>query len=101
MDTPTSVVSARERTDLPAVMLAEDVARVLGLKSASAARRAILRGECGPYLRRGRRLLLRREAFLAAFREREVDPANPSPRGRLRARWVARVVERTRSGRRR
>lgn len=65
---------ARTRVDLPLVMLPADVAAALGLKSASAARRAILRGECGPYSRRGRRLLLRREAFLEALRARETTP---------------------------
>jgi hypothetical protein len=90
-----------DRSVLPLVMLAEDVARALGLKSASAARRAILRGECGPYLRRGRRLLLRRESFLDALREREVEPGNPSPRGSPRPRWASTMVERTRPGRHR
>jgi hypothetical protein len=90
----------RERSELPLVMLAEDVARALGLKSASAARRAILDGECGPYLRRGRRLLVRREAFLDALRKREVQPDESRPRGAPRPAWGTGMVERTRPRRR-
>lgn len=84
------------RFDLPLVLLAEDVARALGLKSASAARRCILRGEVGPYIRRGRRLLLRREAFLEALRQREVHPGESHPRGAPRPKWAPRMIANTR-----
>lgn len=63
------------RVRLPKLMLAEDVAKVLGRKSTSAARRAIRRGDCGAYSRSGRRLIVRREEFLRARRANEVLPA--------------------------
>ena len=84
------------RSELPLVLLTEDVAAVLGLQTASAARRCILRGEVGPYIRRGRRLLLRREAFLEALRQREVHPGESRPRGALRPKWAPRMIEETR-----
>ncbi len=91
----------RTRVDLPLVMLPADVAAALGLKSTSAARRAILRGECGPYSRRGRRLILRREAFLEALQSREV-PAKPTPvPERPAPRWVSRLVGKVPPARRR
>lgn len=58
------------RSALPEVMLAEDVALVRRINLPSA-RRAIRRGECGPFVRLGRRLAVRREAFLGALEARE------------------------------
>jgi hypothetical protein len=47
-------------------------------RSESATRRAIHRGECGPYCRIGRRLAIRRSAFLEALAQRETLPAPAS-----------------------
>jgi len=66
------------RAALPEIMFALDVATAFGL-TASAARKAILRGYCGPYFRIGRRLAVRRESFLATLREHEIDPREPLP----------------------
>ncbi len=62
------------RACLPELLLVPDVALALSL-SHSAARRVILRGDCGPYSRIGRRLAVRRESFLAALEARQVSPA--------------------------
>ncbi|MBI3272219.1 MAG: hypothetical protein HYZ53_24720 [Planctomycetes bacterium] len=64
------------RALLPEVLLSEDLALALGV-SPSAARRAVLRGQCGPYVRLGRRLCVRRPAFLAALEARETTPLPP------------------------
>jgi hypothetical protein len=72
-------MSPDSRSNLPEVLRVEDVAAVFGVKL-GAARKAIVRGWCGPYSRVGRRLFVRRESFLAAFKSREVQPpAIPSP----------------------
>ena len=60
---------------LPEVLLVEDIARFFGLKSLSAARRAIVAGRYGPYSRSGRRLVLRRESVLAHLADHEEDPS--------------------------
>ena len=61
------------RAALPEVLFVLDIALILGVKR-SAARKAIRRGDCGPYLRLGRRLAVLRESLLEALREREVRP---------------------------
>ena len=63
------------RACMPELLLVPDVALALSL-SHSAARRAILRGDCGPYHRHGRRLAVLRESFLAALEARQVSPAH-------------------------
>ena len=60
-------------TVLPEILLAEDIARLLGV-SVGAARKLIAKGDCGPFARVGRRLVIRREAFLESLREREEHP---------------------------
>lgn len=70
---------ALRRAALPEVLFLPDLAIALGLQSASAARRALLRGDCGPYLRIGRRLAIRREALLQSLAAREVHPLPRSP----------------------
>jgi len=62
------------RAALPEVMFVADLALALRVGE-SAARRALLRGECGPYLRIGRRLAVLRESFLASLAAREQLPA--------------------------
>jgi len=62
------------RTDLPAILLAEDVAAVFGLASASAARRLMKSGVLGRVFYVGRRLCIRREILLRAIERLEVDP---------------------------
>ena len=64
------------RACLPELLLVPDVALALSL-SHSAARRVILRGDCGPSLRFGRRIAILRESFLTALETRQVSP----PRG--------------------
>ena len=64
------------RACLPEILFIPDVAVALSV-SESAARRAVLRGDCGPYLRIGRRLAVRRDSFLAALQLREISPATP------------------------
>jgi hypothetical protein len=59
------------RAALPEILLTSDVALVLDL-SLSGARKAIVRGDFGPYLRLCRRLAVRRESFLEALRGREL-----------------------------
>lgn len=68
---------ALDRARLPEVLRVEDVAAVLGVK-ASAARKAVARGDCGPFVRLGRRMLVRRESFLASLAARESAPP-PAP----------------------
>lgn len=66
------------RAALPEILLVPDIALVYGLTD-SAARKAILRGDCGRYVRIGRRLAVRRESFLAALEANEIDPRSPLP----------------------
>jgi hypothetical protein len=63
------------RAALPEVLLVPDLAAVLGGLTPSATRRAVLRGDFGPFVRIGRRLAVRREALLDALAARELDPA--------------------------
>ncbi len=72
-----AVREAIRRSFLPPLLFVPDVARVLQVGLA-AARKAILRGDCGPSLRFGRRIALKRESFLAALDAREVD-SHPRP----------------------
>jgi excisionase family DNA binding protein len=66
------------RAALPEIMLVSDLAAALGLSQA-AVRRAIHRGELGPWCRIGRRIAVRREALLEALEARETTPV-PTPR---------------------
>lgn len=59
--------------DLPLLLFVPDIAAATRVRE-SAARKAVLRGDYGAYLRLGRRLALRRETFLAALKAREIDP---------------------------
>ena len=69
------------RAALPQVMFVPDVSVALQM-SPDAARRAILRGECGPYFRvGGRRLAVIRESFLDSLAQRNrIDGAATGPR---------------------
>ena len=58
------------RAALPEILFVPDVAVALQV-SASTARRAVLRGDCGPYFRLGRRLAVRRASLLDALASRE------------------------------
>jgi hypothetical protein len=64
MSTPHSEVV--RRAALPELLFVPDVALSLQVTRATA-RRAIVRGRCGPYTRVGRRYCLRRETFLEAI----------------------------------
>ena len=66
------------RAMLPAILHAEDVAHVLGLKSASAARRQMRSGRLGRILKIGNRLMIMRAEFLAAAEAAQYDPATSS-----------------------
>lgn len=66
--------AAVQRAALPEVLFIPDVGLALQVGD-SAARRAVLRGECGPYLRIGRRLAVLRETFLAALARRQAPPS--------------------------
>jgi hypothetical protein len=68
-----AAASTMRRGLLPEVLLSEDVAAVLKI-GVPAARRVIRSGVCGPHIRLGRRLAVRRVAFLAALAERETQP---------------------------
>lgn len=70
--------SMRRRAALPEVLLMRDLALALSM-TASATRRLVMRGEVGPYTWIGRRIVVRREAFLKALAEREVCPVPPGP----------------------
>lgn len=67
------------RAVLPEVMGAPDVRVAFGLATDSAARRAILRGEAGPYIRRGRRLCVLRSTFLAHLESQAITVAPRTP----------------------
>ena len=49
---------------MPPILHERDVAVALHLKTASAGRRAIVRGDAGPFIRQGRRLYVLRSTFL-------------------------------------
>lgn len=66
-------------TMLPDVLDLGAVAVAFGM-TRSGARRAVLRGDLGPYSRIGRRVFLRRDSILSALKAREVTPApRPGP----------------------
>ena len=69
---------AVRRAALPELLFVPDIALALGVKP-SAARKAVVRGECGRFLRIGRRLAVRRDSFMDALAEREVAPPKPRP----------------------
>lgn len=73
MPDPQSPDTARRAT-LPAILRAEDVAELVTGTTPRSARRLILSGALGPYLRLGRRLVVRRETMLAALEAAAVDP---------------------------
>lgn len=82
---------------LPDLARVEDVGALLGM-TVSGARRLILRGGLGPFVRVGRRIILRRESILAALREREVDPSASTPTAASHpASWTRRLRSRTAS----
>jgi len=74
-----AVREAIRRAVLPPILFVADLRAILRL-SASGARRAVLRGECGRFLRVGRRIAVSREAFSEALRAREVAPLDPRAR---------------------
>jgi hypothetical protein len=63
------------------LLFTEDLARTLRL-TRGAVRKMLMRGECGSYLRIGRKLAVRRAAFLQALEAREISPVRS--RGRPR-----------------
>ena len=67
------------RAALPEILFIPDLSLAIGVTE-SAARKAVLRGECGPFVRIGRRLAVLRESFLAALAEREEKPIARKPR---------------------
>jgi hypothetical protein len=69
------------RVVLPEILFASDVARALALQSSSAARRVILAGRAGPYVRIGRRLAVRRASFLAHLQTTEIVATPSAPGG--------------------
>ena len=69
----TNHVDTVRRAALPQILLVPDIGLALQLSN-HGARRAILRGECGPYFRVGRRLAVLRESFLAALTSRQEGP---------------------------
>lgn len=85
------------RACLPEVLFLADLALALSV-TPSAARRVLLRGDCGPYFRMGRRYAVRRTSFLAALSEREVHPT-PAPMPQAPA-WATELLSRKRKGRR-
>ncbi len=64
------------RAALPEIMFVPDVALATGTGD-SAARKAIVRGDYGPYFRVGRRLAVLHESFIAALKAREIEPGLP------------------------
>ena len=66
-------VDTVRRAALPQILFVPDVAVALQVGH-DTARRAILRGECGPYLRIGRRLAVLRDTFIAALASRQTGP---------------------------
>ena len=66
------------RAALPEILLSEDVAAALALRTRSAAARLISSGRLGPPIRIGRRVAVEREDFLDALRARA--DRHPTPR---------------------
>lgn len=92
--------AAARRAILPELLLVPDVALALGV-GPSAARKAILRGLCGPYLKLGRRrLAVRRSSFLESLAAREVVPegVGPPPVPRPKPEYL-KLLRRHRAGR--
>lgn len=75
MATPPTVP---DPTTLPEVMDLAAVATAFRM-TRSGARRAVLRGDLGPYSRVGRRIFLRRVSVLDALKSREVVPPPRDP----------------------
>jgi hypothetical protein len=73
-----------QRAALPEILLVPDVALALGVKH-SAARKAILRGDCGPFIRVGRRLGVLRDSFLETLAARQQEPERPPSRPEIPA----------------
>lgn len=72
-DTHSAPAVLAEVLDLGAVAAAFGMTR-------SGARRAVIRGDFGPYFNVGRRIFLRRESMLEAVKAREVTPTpRPGP----------------------
>lgn len=63
--------STVRRAALPEVLFVPDLAEVLCRGQAST-RRAVRRGDCGPYIRVGHRLAVLRTSFLGALASRQV-----------------------------
>ncbi len=61
------------RAILPEVMFVPDIALALRVGE-NTARKAVLRGDLGPFLRLGRRVAVLRESFLAALERRQEVP---------------------------
>lgn len=61
------------RAALPEILFIPDLALALQV-SPPTARQAVVRGDCGPYFRVGRRLAVLRESFLAALAARREPP---------------------------
>jgi len=66
-----------QRAVLPEVLLAPDVSQLMGGVTDSAARRAILRGAFGPYVRIGRRLAVLRSSLLSHLQASAVAAEPP------------------------
>ena len=64
------------RAALPEVLFVPDLALVLQV-SEDEAEEAVLRGDCGPYVRLESGLAVLRESFLEALQAREIDPHQP------------------------
>ena len=79
-DTPRQV-EGRRAGDLPEILIVEDLAVILKI-GLPAARALVRSGACGPFSRLGRRMVLRRDSFLAtleASEERHTPLASGHP----------------------
>lgn len=81
LPTTNSHKAAVSRGLLPEVLGDADISIVFGFASSKSGRRSILRGECGPYFRRGRRVYVLRTSFLAHLEAQAVvvTPRGPVP----------------------
>ena len=77
--------------ELPPILLVEDMARIFRL-TLGAARKMILRNDCGPFVRIGRRLAIRREVFLEHVKRLEAGFAGPPSRSPKRDAEVANSI---------
>ncbi|MCC6740937.1 MAG: hypothetical protein IT452_17995 [Planctomycetia bacterium] len=74
-DLSKGIANAVAAIRLPDVLTLAQLAAALGLKSASGMRRLLLRGTLGiPYVRSGRRFLIRRQALMEALEQHERRP---------------------------